>query len=447
MDSLVIRCPKISNYILIAISYALYMKWKPVYALILLSLTFVTYLTALSIEKRRKKYKIICGVTLAILPLLIFKYFNFLSDTINKIIEELGVSAGLPGLNWVMPLGISFFTFQAVGYVVDVYMGRIKAEHNWWDYMLFVCFFPQIASGPISKAKDLIPQIKSCRIFSESQFVDGLRWLLWGMFLKVCVADRLSTVVDSIYDFYQYNSGMSLLTASILYSFQIYSDFAGYSFMAMGVGKTLGFDLINNFNHPYLSLTVTEFWRRWHISLSLWLKDNIYIPLGGNRCGKVRNYFNVFLTFLISGFWHGANWTFVVWGCLHGLFQIIEKMLNLNKKHSKGILSLVRIGLTFSLVNIAWIYFRMPSVDAANSVIVKILTDHTFDIDVIMGNKYLIFPLYILIIKDIVDEYFPSYNVFTCKNIVVRWFSYWLCLMLILLFGVFDAGQFIYVSF
>ena len=154
MDSLVIRCPKISNYILIAISYALYMKWKPVYALILLSLTFVTYLTALSIEKRRKKYKIICGVTLAILPLLIFKYFNFLSDTINKIIEELGVSAGLPGLNWVMPLGISFFTFQAVGYVVDVYMGRIKAEHNWWDYMLFVCFFPQIASGPISKAKD-----------------------------------------------------------------------------------------------------------------------------------------------------------------------------------------------------------------------------------------------------------------------------------------------------
>ena len=313
--------------------------------------------------------------------------------------------------------------------------------------MLFVCFFPQIASGPISKAKDLLPQIKKTRPFSETQFVDGLRWLLWGMFLKVCVADRLSTVVDSVYNFYEYNSGMSLFTASILYTFQIYSDFAGYSFMAMGVGKTMGFDLVNNFNHPYLSMSVTEFWRRWHISLSTWLKDNVYIPLGGNRCSKLRNYWNIFITFLVSGLWHGANWTFVIWGILHGLFQIIEKMLNLHKSKSKGFIRALRVFITFILVNFAWIYFRMPTIESANCVVAKIFTDFSLDFSVIMGQKFLIFPLYIMIIKDVIDEFKPSFNVFYSRNMFVRWFSYWVCIMLILLFGVFDAGQFIYVSF
>lgn len=255
------------------------MNWKPAYALLLIGITAITYLAARHIEQNSKKNKglIYASVTLTLLPLLIFKYYNFINTTITEALTEIGLHWNLPGLNWAVPVGISFFTFQALGYLWDVYYGRIKAERNWWDYMLFVSFFPQIASGPISKAADLLPQIKAERTFNYSKATQGLKWLLWGMFLKVVLADRLGLYVDSVYNNYTYQSGFSCLVASILYSFQIYGDFAGYSLMAIGTGRLLGFDLINNFNRPYLSVSVTEFWRRWHISLSIWLKDYIYI--------------------------------------------------------------------------------------------------------------------------------------------------------------------------
>lgn len=206
--------------------------------------------------------------------------------------------------------------------------------------MLFVSFFPQIMSGPISKAKDLLPQIKTCRKFDATMATQGLKWFVWGLFLKVMMADRLGMYVDKVLDNYIFNSGTSCLLAVVYYSFQIYGDFAGYSFMAMGVGKLMGFNLINNFQRPYLSTSITDFWRRWHISLSTWLKDYVYIPLGGSRCSKGRNYWNIFVTFLVSGIWHGANWTFIFWGILHGMFQVIEKnawlaeMYNFKQTHS-----------------------------------------------------------------------------------------------------------------
>ncbi len=347
-------------------------------------------------------------------------------------------------------MGISFFTFQAVGYLMDVYYQRIKAEHNWWDYMLFVSFFPQIMSGPISKAKDLLPQIKTCRKFDATMATQGLKWFVWGLFLKVMMADRLGMYVDKVLDNYMFNSGTSCLLAVVYYSFQIYGDFAGYSFMAMGVGKLMGFNLINNFQRPYLSTSITDFWRRWHISLSTWLKDYVYIPLGGSRCSKGRNYWNIFVTFLVSGIWHGANWTFIFWGILHGVFQVIEKMLGCQKcTTSSKLIRFSRILLTFVLVCIAWIFFRQPTISDAFGVIERILTEHGALFK--PSNKDVVFSLLsigIVVCTDLIREFqTKKFYRLVQAPIAIRWCMYYALLLLILLCGVFDSSQFIYVSF
>lgn len=445
------RKSNVANKLLLLVSYGLYMQWNPAYALILLGVTAVTYFFALLLEREssasgRRRQLIGCGTLLALLPLLVFKYYNFL---IGSFAEVLGWN-GMPGLNWAVPIGISFFTFQAVGYLFDVYYRRIAAEHNWWDYMLFVSFFPQILSGPISKAGSLLPQIKSNRIFDYNHAVQGLKWMLWGMFLKTVMADRLGLYVDKILDNWQYNTGSSCLLASVFYSFQIYGDFAGYSFLAMGVGRLMGFDLVNNFRQPYLSVSVTDFWRRWHISLSTWLKDYVYIPLGGSRCGKARNYWNIFVTFLVSGVWHGANWTFVVWGVLHGLFQIAEKALGLQRPQSKGPARAGRIALTFLLVNFAWIVFRMPSIGDAWGVMGKIATGLVSPVYMESKTNILLSFASILMVTavDCTNEFAPGKRwLVSSPHRTVRWASYVILAFAILLCGVFDAGQFIYVSF
>ena len=441
----------IANKLLLVISYGLYMQWNPAYALILVGETAITYCFALWIEKykdfgSRRNLLIVCGTLLALLPLLIFKYYNFVSESISGLLNLNEIQ----GLNWAIPLGISFFTFQAVGYLFDVYYQKIPAERNWWDYMLFVSFFPQILSGPISKASSLLPQIKANRQFDYSKAVQGLKWMLWGMFLKVVMADRLGLYVDKVFENYMFNSGSSCLLASIFYSFQIYGDFAGYSLMAMGVGRLMGFDLVNNFNRPYLAVSITDFWRRWHISLSIWLRDYVYIPLGGSRCSKIRNYWNIFITFLVSGIWHGANWTFVVWGILHGCLQIIEKILGLHRKQSRGFSRIVRILITFLLVNFAWIIFRMPTIGDAWNVIGKIFTDMASPILMVSKtNSFLSFgTIFTVIIVDLVNEFLPENRLMMYSpNRMVRWGTYIVLAFVILLCGVFDAGQFIYVSF
>ena len=446
--------PKVGNYLLIAISYGLYIKWNPVFPLVLLWVTVVTYWSALQIAKNqafgKRKYLVWSGIVLASLPLIVFKYYNFISNTLEELLSKVNITVGLPGLNWAMPLGISFFTFQAIGYLVDVYLQRIKAEHNWWDYMLFVSFFPQIASGPISKARDLLPQIKSKRELNYEQAVQGLKWILWGMFMKVVMADRIGIYVDTIFDNYEYQSGLSCWIGSMLYTLQIYGDFAGYSFMAVGVGELMGFELVNNFRRPYFSQSITEFWHRWHISLSTWLKDYVYIPLGGSHCSKIRNYWNIFVTFLVSGIWHGANWTFIVWGMLHGLFQIVEKMLGLNKVSSTGIRKCLRVGVTFLLVDIAWIFFRMPSLENALRMIIRMFTDASTSLAQITPSMmiFCILSVTIVIIKDLLDEFLPRrYSLFHNQYRVVRWSIYMILLCMILTCGVFDASQFIYVNF
>lgn len=448
------RQRKTSNALLLIVSYGLYAQTNAAYTLILLGVTFVTYFFAMLIERsendRPKKLLIVCGSLLALLPLLVFKYYNFIITSSNELLESIHCATVLPGLNWAVPIGISFFTFQAVGYLMDVYYQRIKAERNWWDYMLFVSFFPQIMSGPISKAKDLLPQIKSYRRFDETMATQGLKWFVWGLFLKVMMADRLGMYVDKVLDNYMFNSGTSCLLAAIYYSFQIYGDFAGYSFMALGVGKLMGFNLINNFQRPYLSTSITDFWRRWHISLSTWLKDYVYIPLGGSRCSKTRNYWNIFMTFLVSGIWHGANWTFVFWGILHGVFQIIEKMFGWQKISTTNLpVRIGRIFLTFTLVTIAWIFFRQPSMGDAFGVIERIVTDHVALFK--PSNKDVVFSLLsigIVACVDLTREFMPKrFYQSTQAPTAIRWCVYWALLLLVLLSGVFDSSQFIYVSF
>ena len=334
--------------------------------------------------------------------------------------------------------------------MLDVYHGRVKAEKNLLDYVLFVSFFPQVTSGPISTAEELMPQIKATHKFDYEQGKQGLKYLLWGMFIKLVIADRLGLFVDTVYTNYIHYNGATCFVASIFYTMQIYCDFAGYSLMAIGIARTLGFNLIDNFRRPYLAVSITDFWKRWHISLTRWLTRQVYIPLGGSRCSKLRTYWNIFVTFLVSGIWHGANWTFIVWGVLHGLLQIIEKALGWQKYEGNNwAVKGIRIVVTFLLVNFAWVFFRMPNISDAFAMILKIFSDiSTPSLSAMAGSSLFILfvALFILFFKDIRDEYFPSKLSFLNVKIV-RWSIYVFLFCMIMSFGILDGGQFIYVSF
>ena len=443
---------KARNIFLLIVSYLLYMNWKPAFAIVLFGVTLVTYYGGLLFDKKnnaKKKQFVFLFTLLGALPLLVFKYYNFINESIVSMLEAVGLHFSLPGLNWAIPVGISFFTFQALGYMLDVYHNRTKSEKNFIDYMLFVSFFPQVTSGPISKADELLPQIKTPHVFSYQQGKEGLRLLLWGMFFKMVVADRLGMYVDTVYGNFEHFSGLNLLLGSIFYTFQIYGDFAGYSYMAIGIAKLLGFDLINNFNRPYFATTITEFWRRWHISLTRWLTQQVYIPLGGSRCSKIRCYLNIMITFLVSGIWHGANITFIIWGAIHGFIQIIEKALGIQKcENTPKYIIPFRIILTFLIVNIAWIFFRMPTFTDACDVMQKIFTaPGTFDANIMLMSDMamLILGLSIMIMKDLKEEYIKRVTVF--DNKYVKWVVYIVIFTLILNFGILDGGSFIYVSF
>ena len=442
------------NLFLLVVSYLLYMTWRPAYALILLGVTALTYGVGRYLQEHDNKRALVCfgGVVTALSPLLFFKYFNFINEVIGGLLAFLGLRFYLPGLNWAIPVGISFFTFQALGYVFDVYRRKIEAERSFLVYALYISFFPSIVSGPINKASLMIPQLRQLRPYFDFQkAVDGLKLLLWGMFMKVVVADRIGLYVDTVYAAYQNYSGLTCFVASVLYSVQIYADFAGYSLMALAVGKLLGFDLTENFRRPYFAFSVTDFWHRWHISLSTWLKDYVYIPLGGSRCSKVRNYWNIFVTFLVSGIWHGANWTFIVWGAFHGVAQIIEKFFGLNRCNDGGWWKMLRVCVTFLFINFTWVFFRLPSISDGLSVISKVFSvDGGADL-YLAGPRdafFIVVGIIILFAKDLKDEYWPT-GIYLLNSRVgfIRWSMYLFLIVTILLTGVFDAGQFIYANF
>ena len=431
-------------------SYLLYANYKPAYVVILLGITLLTYFGARYIsskESRRKSGVITIPAIATLLPLLVFKYYNFINESIWSLLAVSGFRFQLPGLNWAIPVGISFYTFQALGYLLDVYYKRTVSEKSLIDYTLFVCFFPQIFSGPISKADELLPQIQGERKFDYQQGVQGLKYLLWGMFLKLVLADRLGLYVDKVVADYGMYSGGTCVLSAVFYSLQIYGDFAGYSLMAIGIAKTLGFDLINNFNRPYFASSITGFWKRWHISLTRWLTQQVYIPMGGSRCSNLRNYWNIFVTFLVSGIWHGANWTFIVWGLIHGFAQIIEKALGLNKKESKGFVKALRIVGTLIIVTIAWVFFRMPTIGDAVKFIGHAFTDVSVP-EVLSVTNFAIYALAIGIVlfKESREEFFPNRFKFLA-NRYVKWAEYVVIFCLILLCGALDSGSFIYGSF
>ena len=446
---------------LVVASYLLYMNWKPAFALVLLGVTLITYWGGQIFDSERvkneefevgkRKHLIWLFAFLGLLPLLVFKYYNFINNSLTDGLAAIGLKFSMPGLNWAVPVGISFFTFQAVGYMLDVYHQRVKAEKNLLDYVLFVSFFPQVTSGPISTAEDLMPQIKATHKFDYNQGKQGLKQLLWGMFIKLVIADRLGLFVDAVYANYIHYNGTTCFLASVFYTLQIYCDFAGYSLMAIGIARSLGFNLIDNFRRPYLATSITDFWKRWHISLTRWLTRQVYIPLGGSRCSKTRTYWNIFVTFLVSGIWHGANWTFIVWGCMHGIIQIIEKALGWQKYEGNNwAVKAVRIGVTFLLVNFAWVFFRMPNIGDAFAMIGKVFTDYGMPkLSLFEGSEWLMLlvGLVLLVFKDIKDEFLSNKFLFLNSVPIVRWAVYVILFCLILNFGVFGGGSFIYVSF
>lgn len=313
---------------LLITSYYFYMCWNAKYALILLLSTTVTYISGLLIENankiqdekkgtKLKKTFVVLSFVINLSILFLFKYFDFAVDNINRVLSYLNIQILEPSFDIVLPVGISFYIFQALSYTVDVYRKDVKAEKNFLKYALFVSFFPQLVAGPIERSKNLIKQIHERHYFNAQRVKDGLLLMIWGGFQKIVIADRVAIVVDTVFNNFPEYGGMYIVVASILFAVQIYCDFAGYSTIAIGAAKVMGFALMENFNAPYFSTSVSEFWRRWHISLSSWFKDYLYIPLGGNRKGKLRKYINLMIVFIVSGLWHGAEWSFVIWGALN----------------------------------------------------------------------------------------------------------------------------------
>lgn len=455
---------KFKNIFLLLASLSFYSFWNVKYTFLMLFSIFITYITGIYIEKNRghiKKMKLavfFCFfINLGIL--FVFKYFNFFADLLNNFS---GKNFNI-AIDVLLPVGISFYTFQALGYTIDVYRKDIRAEENFIDYALFVSFFPQLVAGPIERSVNLLPQIKNPKKFSYDNLVRGLILFFYGMFLKLIIADRAAILVNEVFGNYKNFSREILIISGILFTLQIYCDFYSYSIMAKGSAKILGIDLMDNFKEPLLSKSITEFWRRWHISLSTWFKDYLYIPLGGNRKGKLRKYFNLILVFLVSGLWHGADLSFVLWGLIHGIFNVLENIFGINKKSRRKniLLDSFRRILTFIIVVFAFIYFRAENIHHGNEYLLAIinnprslnlmedLSKTSFGI----SNIYpLLFGIIILFVFDILKYNKINLVEKVLKIILpIRWLIYLAFIFTIIIFGVygpeFSESAFIYFQF
>ena len=350
--------------LLLVASYYFYMSWNVKYVALILLTTTLSYLAGLLLGKTEdiRKRKLILGITLAIClgVLVIFKYLDFLFATINKLASLFTIHLNPITLNLILPVGISFYTFQTLSYVIDVYKGDVKAEKNFGYYATFISFFPQLVAGPIERTRNLLPQIKEEHKFSYEKATYGLKLMAWGFFKKLAIADVIASYVDLAFGTPTKYDGFAFVVAMFLFSIQIYCDFSGYSDIAIGTAKLMGIDLMTNFKSPYFSMSVREFWSRWHISLSTWFRDYVYIPLGGNRVSSLRHKVNLMIVFLVSGLWHGANWTFVVWGGIHGFAQVLESSFRKRKSESQKF-KWIKIIPMFIFLTLAWAFFRAQS--------------------------------------------------------------------------------------
>lgn len=475
------------NGMLLIASYYFYMCWDPRFILLMLGCTAITYLcgrfvdiakreeeAGVSPEKRHTgRATLYTAVTLVFVLAVLawFKYANFLTETLAALLGVLGVRWEIPRFNVALPVGISFFTFQSLGYVIDVYRGNTPVEKNFFRYALFVSFFPQLVAGPIERSNNLLSQFSERHSFDVDNAVKGAMLMLWGYFMKVVIADRVAILVDQVYNYYGSYQGAIPMLATALFAVQIYCDFNGYTTIAIGSAQVLGFRLMQNFQQPYLAESVADFWRRWHISLTSWFRDYIYFPLGGSRCSRWKRYRNILTVFLVSGLWHGAAWTYVVWGGLNGLFQIVGDLLKPLRARTLQALRiepssfghrLVRRLLTFFLVDLAWTFFRAPTMHAALAIIRSsftvfnpwVLFDGTLytlglsavDFWVMVASLAVLLGVDLLHLRGVrIRERLLR------QPLPVRWAVCYGALLAVLIFGVYgpayDAASFIYFQF
>ena len=437
------------------------MAFVPIYILILGFTIVIDYFAGIYIENtkgKRRKLFLIFSLVANIGVLAIFKYYNFLNENFSFLMHGFGQPNPIPYLSILLPVGLSFHTFQAMSYTIEVYRGHQKAERHFGIYSLYVMFYPQLVAGPIERPQNLLHQFREKYDFDYKRVVEGLKLMLWGLFKKLVIADRLAIYVNTVYNNPEQHNGTTFILATIFFAFQIYCDFSGYSDIAIGTAKVMGFELMTNFNRPYFARNISEFWKRWHISLSTWFKDYLYVSLGGNRVSVPRWYFNLFFVFLISGLWHGANWTYIIWGALNGfylIFAIVSQDFRNKINRLTGIEKLpwlnhlLQVSITFLLSCFAWIFFRANNVTDAFTIIRKILTSKG---SIFMENPSMIIfsllSIFMLIFVELKKEFYKGeYSFFNNKNWLVRNLSYAMLIITILLIGVFDGGQFIYFQF
>lgn len=443
-------------FMLLMASCYFYMSFIPIYLLILIFTIIIDYYAGIYLEKfegKKRKVFLIISLIANIGILAIFKYYNFINDNISHLLGIFNHQNPIPYLSMILPIGLSFHTFQAMSYTIEVYRGNQKAEKNFGIYALYVMFYPQLVAGPIERPQNLLYQFYKKHEFDNERIVNGLKLMLWGLFKKLVIADRLSIYVDAIYNNPDHHSGLSIIVATVLFAFQIYCDFSGYSEIAIGSAQVMGFKLMTNFNRPYFAKSVSEFWKRWHISLSTWFTDYLYISMGGNRVSIPRWYFNLFFVFLVSGLWHGANWTFIIWGGLNGLYLIFAliknkffKPIQFKYEILKTLTNFTNVLITFLLICLSWIFFRASNVDNAFIIINNLLKKGSlfFDSNLI----YSILAIFILIVVEYFGEYHKDKNLlFNSRNSIIRKLSYASIIIMILTIGVFDGGQFIYFQF
>jgi alginate O-acetyltransferase complex protein AlgI len=452
-----------------------YISFIPVFIFLILTLIIVNYFFAILInraEKVRKKEVFLLAVLLNTGILAFFKYFDFFRHSIDFSLFDFKIlSIGKPFDQWVIPLGLSYFTFTVLSYVIEVKRNNIQPEQHLGIFAAYLLFFPKIAQGPIERPQNLIPQFHYPKKFDSDLFIDGLKQMLWGFFMKLVIADRLALYVNAVYNNSENHNGTTLAVATLLFAFQIYADFSGYTDIALGSAKILGFNLMRNFNRPYFSTSVKEFWSRWHISFSTWLRDYLFLPLAYFFSKKLKNdiylkiatekwiyLFATMITFAICGLWHGDGLNFLIWGLLFGFYLTfanwtdkvsnrIRKKINIPK--SSIPYKIYAVFVTFILVSFSWIFFRSPNLQTAHSIINKIFTEHG---PLFTGSPSILFfsilGLFILVLKEFSDEFFPSrFLLFENKNKYVRVIAYSSTIIMILLTGVFDGGEFIYFQF
>jgi len=446
-----------------------YISWQPEYLLVILAIILVSFYTAILLEKERRspfrKLYLVLGLGLTLSPLFLFKYFNFLTRSGAKFLALFGTSIDHPVLDWIAPIGISFYTLQVVSYLIDVYRQAQRSERHLGKYALFVSFFPQIIAGPIPRAKDLLPQFDLIHNFDAQRIIQGARRILWGLFQKIVIADQLANFVNTVYDNYWEYQGLALLLATYIFAFQIYYDFAGYTSIAIGIAKVFGIELRENFNFPYIAKDAIEFWNRWHISFSTWLRDYIFYPIVRFlRRWEIKSTSLIglvlppLLTMLVSGIWHGAGWNFVIWGGLHGLYLLLS---NLTRKLRGNLFNPgkwrkytpiaegVQQFVTFNLVTFAWIFFRASNHLDAVKIIRQILT---YDLTLRRMSWLDLGIAAAMILFVVVIEYFQRKGIgamwLDSKHVLLRWGLYYLAIFAILFFGNFGAQwDFIYARF